>query len=148
MGFSIVQLLNHSRDELQAEAERFERAYGAVWAAFHRADSADDGLGQLERQVLHHIAGPTSPSEIATHLGLPRSTVTVVLQRLAGRGFVTRTRHAEDERRVVVERTSHGDSLVADDSFLQPDALKDALQRLSPTARRQLIIGLERMGRS
>lgn len=116
-----------------------------MWSAFHRADSPDDGLGQLERQILHHVVAPTSPSKIAAHLGLPRSTVTVVLQRLAGRGYVTRTRSAADERRVVVARTSAGDALTADDGFLRRDTLDQALARLSPTARRSLIRGLERL---
>ncbi|MFN0092564.1 MAG: MarR family winged helix-turn-helix transcriptional regulator [Acidimicrobiales bacterium] len=139
--------MNRSSDELigGSPAQRFVQAYGAVWAAFHRADDPADGLGQLERQVLHHVTAATSPGRIAEHLGLAKSTTTVVLQRLQAKGLVERVRSHEDERRVVVTRTDAGEALIGEDEFLRMDALAAALDALDPAAREQLIDGLARL---
>lgn len=127
------------------DAEEFESAYGSVWAALHRSGGPADDLGQLERQILHHVAEPTSPGAIADHLGLPRSTTTVVLQRLASRGLVDRSRSPADERRVIVTRTPDGDRLVASDGFLDRALLAEVLAAMSPSARKALIDGLRRV---
>jgi DNA-binding MarR family transcriptional regulator len=129
------------------EAERFEQAYGAVWAAFHRAN-ADDGLGQLERQVLDHVTGETTPSLIATHLGLARSTTTVVLKRLEAKGLVRRRRSAADERRVLVSRTPAGEQLIEKSSFLHLPELAAALDGFTARERHQLITTLQRLANS
>lgn len=130
--------------DLDAEAERFERAYGAVWFAFHHG-GGDDGLGQLERQILHHVGDGASPSEIADHLGLARSTTTMVLKRLEQKGLVSKTRSEADERRVDVARTADGDSLVEDSSLLRRSDLVAALASLPEPVRTGLIAALEQL---
>jgi len=48
---------------------------------------------------------------IAERLGLDPSTVTPLVKRLEAGGFVTRTRHKSDERRVLVALTGKGKTL-------------------------------------
>lgn len=48
---------------------------------------------------------------IADRLGLDPSTVTPLVKRLEAGGFVARTRHKSDERRVLVTLTAQGKSL-------------------------------------
>lgn len=51
---------------------------------------------------------PQSVGQIGHRLGLESSTLTPLVKRLEGAGLVTRTRDAEDERRVLVHLTEQG----------------------------------------
>jgi DNA-binding MarR family transcriptional regulator len=53
-------------------------------------------LGVLQR------LGPMSAGEIAKHTGLATASVTSLVDRLEGKGFVRRTHDAKDRRRVMV----------------------------------------------
>ncbi|MFN3201266.1 MAG: MarR family winged helix-turn-helix transcriptional regulator [Bradymonadia bacterium] len=57
-------------------------------------------------------AGTITPSELAGQVSLSQATVTGILDRLEARGCLSRTRHAQDRRRVVVALTETGVSLV------------------------------------
>jgi DNA-binding MarR family transcriptional regulator len=51
---------------------------------------------------------PRSVGELGERLHLDSGTLTPLLKRLAGMGYVTRSRDAEDERRVLVTLTADG----------------------------------------
>jgi MarR family transcriptional regulator, organic hydroperoxide resistance regulator len=51
---------------------------------------------------------PRSVGELGERLHLDSGTLTPLLKRLAGMGYVTRSRDAEDERRVLVALTADG----------------------------------------
>src|SRR4051812_24895060 len=97
-----VQFVNLS------DIERYEVAYRRVWGALHRGDEA--GLGQHERQVLHHVPveGGVALSWLARHLALPKSSTSVLVKDLERRGFVRRARDARDERRLALVLTEEG----------------------------------------
>ncbi len=137
-------MMNHSTSESDVHTERFERAFGSVWQRFHAADEPD-GLGQLERQVLQHIEAGASPSGVAAHLGLARSTTTMVIKRLQGKGLVARSRSSDDERRVILARTPAGDRLVSASGLFRRDALSGALAGLGARRTAELIRALERL---
>jgi DNA-binding MarR family transcriptional regulator len=74
------------------------------------ADLRDDGLSQGEGHILALLA-TSSPATIADlHRGLAhkRSTLTSILDRLAGRGFITREVGAHDRRTFVITPTTKG----------------------------------------
>lgn len=52
-------------------------------------------------QLLQH--GPLTAGELARRTGLTTASITTAIDRLERAGFVTRTRDADDRRRVVVE---------------------------------------------
>ena len=54
---------------------------------------------------------PRAVGELGERLHLDSGTLTPLLKRLASMGYVTRTRDAEDERRVLVSPTAEGLSL-------------------------------------
>jgi DNA-binding MarR family transcriptional regulator len=128
-----------------SEAERFEILYRRIWGSLNRGDDGD--LGQHERQLLHHIParGAVSLSWLATHLGLPKSTASVLVKDLARRGFVVRTRDDEDERRLAITLTEAGRARLAADTVLRPEPLARALAKLSPAVRRALLTGLDQL---
>lgn len=59
-------------------------------------------VGGLE--VMDHLIalGPTTPSALATRLGTSTAAMSLVLNRLEDAGHITRARHPEDGRKLVV----------------------------------------------
>jgi len=79
------------------------------------ADRREDGLSQGEAHILALLAAK-SPATIAElHHGLAhkRSTLTSILDRLARRGYVTRTTSDRDRRTFVVATTARGRAVAA-----------------------------------
>jgi DNA-binding MarR family transcriptional regulator len=128
-----------------SESEHFEKLYRRIWGALNRPDQPD--LSQHERQVLHHVApaGGVALTWLAGHLGLPKSTTSVLVKSLAARGYVERTRDPADERRLAITLTAKGRRTVEQDTVLQPGALADAMAKLDPQTRKVLLQGLERL---
>jgi DNA-binding MarR family transcriptional regulator len=128
-----------------SDSERFEVLYRRIWGALNRPD--DPELSQHERQVLHHVtpAGGVALTWLAGHLGLPKSTTSVLVKSLAARGFVERSRDPEDERRLAIRLTRKGRAVVDADTVLRPDALAEAMAKLDAHTRKGLLDGLERL---
>jgi DNA-binding MarR family transcriptional regulator len=128
-----------------SDAERFERLYRRIWGALNRPD--DPELSQHERQVLHHVVPATGVALtwLARHLGLPKSTTSVLVKSLAARGFVERARDPADERRLAIRLTEKGRRTVERDTVLKPEELAAALARLDPKVRAALLRGLEQL---
>lgn len=57
---------------------------------------------------------PRTVGEIGAELGMDNGTLTPLLKRLVSVGLVTRTRDAEDERRVLINLTVKGEALRED----------------------------------
>ena len=104
------------------------------------------GLSQHERQVLHHLtAEPVALTWLAAHLGLPKSTTSVLVKGLAARGFVERARDPADERRLAIVLTPEGRRQVRQDTVLRPDALREAMAALEGHTRAALLDSLEKL---
>src|SRR2546430_7249713 len=98
--------------------EQCELLYRRIWGALNRPDEPD--LSQHERQLLHHVPadGAVSLGWLAEHLGLPKSTASVLVKSLGQRGFVERARDSDDERRLAIALTGDGRARVAADTVL------------------------------
>ncbi len=90
------------------------------------------GITGAQLHVLAQLsdASASSLNELAARTFTHQSTVSVVVDRLVRRGLVTRTRSAEDARRVVLALTPAG---------------RGVLRRAPPPAQTQLIQALERL---
>jgi DNA-binding MarR family transcriptional regulator len=127
-----------------SDSERFDELYRRIWGALNRPDSA--GLSHHQRQVLHHLGvGPVALTWLAAHLGLPKSTTSVLVKGLAARGFVERARDPGDERRLAITLTPEGRRQVQQDTVLQPEALRKAMDALDERARAAMLSGLEQL---
>lgn len=127
-----------------SESERFEQLYRRIWGALNRPDDPD--LSQHERQVLHHVAPEgVALTWLAGHLGLPKSTTSVLVKSLAARGYVERARDPADERRLAIRLTAKGRGTVERDTVLRPDALAEAMGKLDAPTRKALLRGLEQL---
>jgi DNA-binding MarR family transcriptional regulator len=95
------------RQALQAEVE-------AALHAYHRAvDRLDDAIAarlginrtDLRCMELLLFAGPLSAGRLADGIGLSKTAITTVVDRLERAGYVRRTTDAADRRRILVEAT-------------------------------------------
>ncbi len=95
------------------------RATEAVMNTIKTADVIFDRIGRLLRPLNVSAAGglvlgllrdhgPMSPSELGDRLIVTRATVTGLLDSLERRGFVNRSPNPADRRRLVVEITPEG----------------------------------------
>jgi MarR family transcriptional regulator, organic hydroperoxide resistance regulator len=129
----------------QSYAEQFDQLYGRLWRAFFKADAED--LSQHERQLLHHIAGDKGIplGVVARHLGIPKSSASEQVKSLERRGFLTRRRDPDDERRLSIVLTALGVARMRQDSVLDLGRLAAALKKMSAEDRRALVAGLKRL---
>ena len=96
---------------------------------------------ELDLVALLTAGGPTSVKSLVADLGLPRSTMTAIVDRLQERGLVDRRPNPEDRRSVVLEATPAAidalrkyhegmAGLVEHIKRVLPDEERDALTRL------------------
>ncbi|HEY7596561.1 MAG TPA: MarR family winged helix-turn-helix transcriptional regulator [Actinophytocola sp.] len=125
--------------------ELFEQLYTRLWAALNRPDTPD--LSQHERQLLHHLEPerPVNLGWLAGHLGLPKSTTSTIVKRLAERGFVHRVRDPGNERRLAITLTPKGHERVAADTVLDPARLDAALAAVPEPDRAAMLAALGKL---
>jgi len=112
----------------------------------------DSGTKVSARQasILSHLdsVDPTPISELATHMGVTVSTMSIAIDRLERQGYVTRARAESDARVRHVRLTAAGERLRAAQKVLDPALVRAMLSRLSPADRRDALRGLELLGRA
>lgn len=93
------------REELLAALGEAGRAHSNAAVMFHSALSARMDLGAAEEKALDLLErhGPLTAGDLARHSGLAPASVSGLIDRLEGKGFVCRARDAADRRRVIVE---------------------------------------------
>jgi DNA-binding MarR family transcriptional regulator len=104
----------------QKQADADGRGPGRLVSTFHDASRALErlliaqtrasGLGMLELLVLSRVAEGSGvvPGEVGRSLGLSTSTMTGLVDRLAGDGLVRRHAHPTDGRLLLLRATSKG----------------------------------------
>src|SRR4051794_5982777 len=124
------------------------------------AGSLRDALGRLARRLRSERAatelslgqwaalrtleshGPMTPSELAAHEKVQPPSVTKILARLEGHGYVSRTPDPVDRRQVVVTATAAGRALLADDRRRRDRWVSQRLQTLEADERAALAAAL------
>jgi DNA-binding MarR family transcriptional regulator len=129
----------------QSHAEQFDKLYGRLWNTLFKADVED--LSQHERQLLHHVGDERGVplGVVARHLGIPKSSASERVKSLERRGFLTRRRDHEDERRLAIVLTEAGVARVRRDSVLDLVRLAAALKKIPAADKKALMSGLERL---
>ncbi len=105
--------------------------YGAAnrMARMHKPFLEPLGLTFSQYLVILELldGAPLTVGALGTRLGMDTGTITPLVKRLEGAGFVTRTRDPADERRVLVDLTSRGRALEAEVRAI-PGRIKSACQ--------------------
>ena len=115
----------------------------AVTAVLTKAAAAHD-LSLTQLRALGVLRGrEPKMAELATFLGLDRSTVSGLIDRAERRGLVRRTNTPEDGRSVRVSLTRSAEVLASDMVGEISATLAPFITRLTPTDRRRLTVLLE-----
>ena len=96
---------NETRDDVLKAMMETGRDHSAATIMFHTAVAASQGLNPTETKTLDLLAkhGPLTAKDLVAHTGLAPASVTGLVDRLTKKGFVRRSAHATDKRRVVIE---------------------------------------------
>jgi DNA-binding MarR family transcriptional regulator len=128
--------------------------YPKIFFACHRRHVRDDSSGQIlsarQASVLDHLdtAAPIHLHQLAGHLGVTPSTMSLMIDRLEHGGFVRRSRDAGDARRVNLCLTQSGARIKERQKVLDQRLVESLLRRLSPADRGAAVAGLQILARA
>lgn len=129
--------------------ERVLRSYPRIYLACHsrhlRGDEAGEALSPHLGSILDHLSGdsPLTISELARHLDVTESTMSLQISKLARAGHVRRVPDASDRRRVLVRLTAKGVRVKEQNSVLDPDLVRQMIALLDPRDAEAALHGLE-----
>jgi len=100
--------------------------------------------------VLDHLDEVDSMGllELAAHMGVTPSTMSITVDRLERGGYLSKTRGTADKRRVNLTLTAAGSRIRAKHTVLDNERVADVLKQLSPDERKQALQGLELLARA
>lgn len=133
-------------------SDDFIALYSQIYFACHTRHVHDPESGTRvsarQASILSHLDSvePTPLSQLASHMGVTVSTMSIAVDRLVRQGYVVRDRSAHDARVRHVRLTEAGERLRAAQKVLDPRLVRAMLSRLSPTERRDALRGLELLG--
>lgn len=132
------------------DPQRVLDAFRSLVKALRLADRAGlrrHGLGSAQVFVLHELSreSPLSINEVARRTATDQSTVSVVVNKLVDKGFVTRERSTDDARRVDLALTPKGRTAVRKLPPPIQHALIDGVRRLPAARARALAEMLEQV---
>jgi DNA-binding MarR family transcriptional regulator len=86
---------------------------------------------------------PVTLLDLARHMGVTPSTMSLHVERLVRRGYVLRERDSRDARRLRLRISVSGARIREANSVLDPERVRAMLSRLSPEERAAGLRGLE-----
>jgi DNA-binding MarR family transcriptional regulator len=131
------------------DVQRLLAAYPRIFFACHRRHVRDSHtskkLSAHQASVLDHLdtVEPMSLNDLAAHMGVTPSTMSLAIDRLERDGYVIRERSTSDRRRLQLRLTEAGDRIKEASSVLEPDLVATLLRQLSAGDRRDALRGLE-----
>jgi DNA-binding MarR family transcriptional regulator len=133
----------------QTEVDTVLQCYPQIYFACHRRHVRDERtravLSAHQASVLDHlddVAG-TALFDLARHMGVTASTMSLTVDRLERGGYVDRQRSKEDGRRVDLRLTAAGVRIKRQQKVLEPELVQAVLSHLDERKRRQALRGLE-----
>ncbi len=133
-------------------SDAFIALYSQIYFACHTRHVHDPESGTRvsarQASILSHLDSvePTPLSQLASHMGVTVSTMSLAVDRLVRQGYVVRDRAESDARVRHVRLTAAGERLRAAQKVLEPRLVRAVLSRLSPADRRDALRGLELLG--
>src|SRR5271165_4273128 len=120
----------------QAEVDTVLRCYPQIYFACHRRHVRDEKTQNVicanQASILDHLddVEATSLFELARHMGVTASTMSLTVDRLERGGYVRRERSKQDARRVDLRLTAAGLRIKRQQKVLEPDLIAAMLGRL------------------
>lgn len=130
---------------VDAVLEHYPRIYFACHTRHVRDPRTGATLSSHQVSILDHLSRtePTSLAELASHMGVTPSTMSLAVDRLELDGYVRRVRDGADKRRLQLTLTAKGQRIRESHSVLDRAKVGAMLARLSETERASAVRGLE-----
>jgi MarR family 2-MHQ and catechol resistance regulon transcriptional repressor len=124
------------------------KAFNAVSGYANRSFQSH-GLGDSDFRVLEALLhkGPLPVNTIGPKVFLTPGSISIAVDRLHGKGLVTRTESGADRRVRVVDLTPKGRDLIATIFSIHAEDMEKLAEILTPTERVQLVNALKRLGK-
>jgi len=123
---------------MQSDAVRqLMEFYPRIYFACHRRHVRDPKSRQVlsahQGSILDHLDArePVTLLELARHMGVTPSTMSLEVQQLVRKGYVTRERDTKDGRRLMLRLSSGGVRVREANSVLDTERVRKMLARLS-----------------
>ncbi|MFO0985162.1 MAG: MarR family winged helix-turn-helix transcriptional regulator [Planctomycetota bacterium] len=127
--------------------------YPRIFFACHQRHARDPkarrALSAHQASVLDHldqVAG-TSLAELARHMGVKPSAMSIAVSRLVRQRYVTRAVDRVDRRRILLRLSAAGARIKESGSVLDPDRLRCLMMKLSEAEQREAVHGLALLAR-
>jgi DNA-binding MarR family transcriptional regulator len=134
---------------LDSRVRRLQVAYPAIFLACHRQhmrqDSGGHSVTEHQASVLDHLdeKQPTTPSKLAEHMGVSRSTMSITVSRLVRAGYIARRKSAADSRSIALTLTRAGAQVRDENAVLNPDLVHQIFRSMKPNEVESALQGVE-----
>jgi DNA-binding MarR family transcriptional regulator len=137
-------------DAVRQVLEHYPRIFFACHTRHVRDRAARRTLSSHQASVLDHLddVEPTSLTDLARHMGVTASTMSLSVDRLERQGYVRRDRDPRDGRRVALRLTAAGERIKESKSVLDPELLRGMLARLTAAELTEALRGLALLARA
>lgn len=138
----------------EESASRLLEAYPRIYFACHTRHVRDPLTRKLlsahQASILDHLDEhePVTLVDLARHMGVTPSTMSLHMERLVRRGYVLRERDAKDARRLRLRISAAGVRIREAHSVLDRGRVRAMLNRLSAKDREAGLRGLELLARA
>ena len=122
--------------------------YPKIFLACHTRHVRDERRGETlsahQASILDHLddVEPTGLTDLARHMGVTLSTMSLAVDRLERKGYLVREPDRADGRRIGLRLTPAGERIKEQDKVLDADRLRGMLRRLSTDELDRAIGGL------
>ena len=139
-----------TRDAAKQVMELYPRIYFACHTRHVRDPRTKRVLSAHQTSILDHLdeREPLTLLDLARHMGVTPSTMSLHVERLVRRGYVSRLRATEDGRRLKLRITPAGVRVREATSVLDPARVRALLARLSSEQQEAGIRGLALLARA
>ena len=134
---------------LDSRIRRLLDAYPAIFLACHRQHVRDDETGKTitehQASVLDHLHAthPTTLSRLAEHLGVGRSTMSIMVARLARGRYIARNQGKNDARCVALTLTTAGVRVKEQNTVLDAELVKEMFRSMPAAELETALQGIE-----
>src|SRR5215467_12697444 len=120
-------------DAVKQVMELYPRIYFACHLRHVRDPKTRRALSAHQASILDHLdeREPVTLLDLARHMGVTASTMSLHVERLVGRRYILKERDARDARRLRLRISAAGVRIREANSVLDPERVRAMLSRLS-----------------
>jgi len=137
-------------DAVRQVLDHYPRIFFACHTRHRRDPLTRRRLSQHQASILDHLDNmePTNLMDLARHMGVTPSTMSLSIERLVRRGFVLRGRDRRDRRRLQLLLSPAGVRVKEAQQVLEPARVRGLLAELAAEDRDAALRGLKLLARA